>query len=144
MRGFGSTPSQNVTDPEHCGIVPVDGKDGRTLMTFDSVSVAGTDVAARTLAARFQNRFLQDHLVHHAIVYRPAYGKMKKMRNLNQKLLFYTGNGPKSFVFPCCTQQLILCFITDPNISCSHGVSISYSVSFSVQTVYRYLAARIR
>ncbi len=101
-------PSQNIPDPEHCGTVlypvPVDGKDGRTLVTFDSVSVAGTNMAARTLAARLQNRFLQDHLVHNAIVHRPAYEK--KLRNWDVWIWNFS-------------------FITDPNLSCSHGVSSS-------------------
>jgi hypothetical protein len=101
---------------------PVDGKDGRTLVTFDGMSVAGTNMAARTLAARLQNRFLQDHLVHHTVVHRPAYGKMEKMRDLNQNFFFL--NDLKSFLFQLCIQQLILSFITDSNLSCSHGVSI--------------------
>jgi hypothetical protein len=64
-----------VPDLEQCAFVPnipIDGKDGRVLVTFDGVSVAGTNMAASTLAARLQNRFLQDHLVHYAIVYRPT------------------------------------------------------------------------
>jgi hypothetical protein len=35
-------------------------------------------MAARALAARLQNRFLQDHLVHNVIVHRPTKGKMEK------------------------------------------------------------------
>ncbi len=68
--------------------VPVDGKDGRTLVTFDSVPVAGTNMAARALAARLQNRFFQDHLVHNAIVHRPTYGKNVEIEKSETETFF--------------------------------------------------------
>ncbi len=95
-------------------------------------------MAARTLAVCLQNRFLQDHLVHYAIVYRPTKGKRKK---LERNFFFITDpNHSCSHGVPYLAANIRF-FITDPNLSCSHGVSISYSVIFSVQMVY--LAANI-
>ncbi len=47
--------------------------------------------------------------------------KMEKLEIWIGKVFFY--NDPKSFLFQWCIQQLILNFITDPNLFCSHCVS---------------------
>jgi hypothetical protein len=45
-------------------------------------------MAARALAARLQNRFFQDHLVHNAIVHRPTYGKNVEIEKSETETFF--------------------------------------------------------